>query len=77
MDKVEPNLPILRPEEKVIGTAYVTEDGEIVFTRHSNTTEVVLVAAQPGVSGPWAVRVRPAESARPPRAAPRQAGRRL
>jgi len=60
------NLEIrdLQPGEKVIGHAYVTEDGEIVFTPHTRAREVVLVEAGPGSSGPWAVRLRPALHAR-------------
>ena len=48
-----------RSGEKVIGIAYLTEDQEIIFTPHSNTTEVVLVEVQSESSGPWAVRIRP------------------
>jgi hypothetical protein len=54
-----PNIPFLRPGEKVVGIAYLTEDEEIVFAPHHDTTLVVLVEAQPGSSGPWAVRLRP------------------
>lgn len=60
MENVKPDVPVLRPEEKVIGLAYLTEDGEIVLSPHRNTTEVVLVEPQAGSSGPWAVRLRPA-----------------
>ena len=59
METLKPNVPFLRPGEKVIGIAYLTQDEEIVFNPHSNTTEVVLVEAQSGSSGPWAVRLRP------------------
>ena len=55
----EIDIPVLRPGEKVIGTAYLTHDGEIVFTPHRNAIAVALVEVQPGTSGPWAVRVRP------------------
>ena len=55
-----PDIPFLQPGEKIIGHAYVTGEGEIVFTPHSGTREVVLVEAAPGSSGPWAVRLRPA-----------------
>ena len=57
MEKLKPDIPFLRPGEKVIGIAYLTEDQEIIFTPHSNTTEVVLVQSES--SGPWAVRIRP------------------
>ncbi len=66
MEELEPNIPILQPEEKVLGIAYLTPDEEIVFTPHSNVTEVVLVEALPGATGPWAVRVRPPLSSRKP-----------
>ena len=59
MENLKPDIPFLRPGEKVIGVAYLTEDQEIVFTPHSNTTEVVLVEVQSESSGPWAVRIRP------------------
>jgi hypothetical protein len=55
------DIPILQPGEKIIGHAYVTEEGEIVFTPpHSGAKEVVLIEARAGSSGPWAVRLRPA-----------------
>ncbi len=53
------DIPELQPDEKVIGPAYLTPDGEIVFAHAPGVVEVVLVEPQPGVSGPWAVRVRP------------------
>ena len=59
MEKLKPNIPLLRPGEKVIGIAYLTQDDEIVFTPHTDTTEVVLIEASRGSSGPWAVRLRP------------------
>ena len=68
MEELKPNIPFLRPGEKVLGVAYLTQDEEIVFTPHRNTTEVVLVEAEPGASGPWAVRLRP------PKAVARGAG---
>jgi hypothetical protein len=52
-------IPFLRPDERVIGQAYLTQDQEIVFAPHSGAIEVVLVAPEPGYSGPWAVRLRP------------------
>jgi hypothetical protein len=61
MEIVDLDIPFLLPEEKVIGIAYLTHDGEVVFTSHANAMEVVLVEPQPGSSGPWAVRRRPAE----------------
>ena len=64
MEDAKLEIRILEPGEKVIGHAYVTEDGEIVFTPHTGTREVVLVEAAAGASGPWAVRLRPAPSAR-------------
>ncbi len=68
MEEPKPNIPFLRPGEKVLGVAYLTQDEEILYTPHSNTTEVVLVEAEPGASGPWAVRLRP------PRVAVKAAG---
>ena len=65
MEEKELNIPLLQPGEKVIRSAYLTPDGEIVFTSHMDTIEVVLVEAPPESSGPWAVRLRPA-LARPP-----------
>jgi hypothetical protein len=59
MDETKLRLSFLGPEEKVVGYAYLTADGEIVFAPHSGATEVVLVEAQSGVIGPWAVRLRP------------------
>ena len=59
MEDARFDIPFLDPEEKVVGYAYLTPDGEIVFTPHSGATEVVLVAAQAGAKGPWAVRLRP------------------
>jgi hypothetical protein len=35
--------PLLQPGEKVIGTAYLTEDGEIVFSPHADAIGVVLI----------------------------------
>ena len=54
-----PAIPVLQPGEKVIGSAYLTEDGEIVFTSHRNSIEVALVEPKKGSSGPWAVRLKP------------------
>jgi hypothetical protein len=59
MEETKLDLPLLRPGEKIIGHAYITEDAEIVFTPHTGTREVVLVEALPGSSGPWAVRLQP------------------
>lgn len=59
MDETHGNIPFLRPEERVIGQAYLTEDQEIVFTPQSGAIEVLLVAVATGSSGPWAVRLRP------------------
>jgi hypothetical protein len=64
MEETRLDLPVLQPGEKIIGHAYVTEDGEIVFTPHTGAREVVLVEALPGSSGPWAVRLRPDRRAR-------------
>ena len=64
MEEIKLDIPILQPGEKIIGHAYVTEEGEIVFTPHSGAREVVLVEARAGSSGPWAVRLRPALRAR-------------
>jgi hypothetical protein len=60
MEDTKLDIPILQPGEKIIGHAYVTEDGEIVFTPHSGAKEVVLVEARAGSSGPWAVRLQSA-----------------
>jgi len=60
MEESKLDIPILQPGEKIIGHAYVTDEGEIVFTPHSGTREVVLVEARAGSSGPWAVRLQPA-----------------
>jgi len=57
-------IPVLQPDEKVIGSAYLTQDGEIVLTYCPDSLEVVLVDPQAGSSGPWAVRLRPAERPR-------------
>ena len=59
MEEKELNIPVLQPGEKVIRSAYLTLDGEIVFTSHGDVIEVVLVEAPPGSTGPWAVRLRP------------------
>jgi len=64
MEATNLDIPVLQPGEKIIGHAYVTEDGEIVFTPHTGAREVVLVEAPAGSSGPWAVRLRPALRAR-------------
>ena len=64
MEESKLDIPILQPGEKIIGHAYVTDEGEIVFTPHSGTREVVLVEARAGSSGPWAVRFQPALRAR-------------
>ena len=56
------DIRILQPGEKIVGIAYLTADGEIVFSRHPDMIEVVLVEAQPGSTGPWAVRRRAASS---------------
>jgi hypothetical protein len=59
MEQITAHIPFLRPDERIIGQAYLTGDEEIVFTPHSGTIEVVLVAPESGISGPWAVRIRP------------------
>jgi len=59
MEEDKFDIPILQPGEKVIGHAYVTEEGEIVFSPHSGAREVVLVEARSGSSGAWAVRLQP------------------
>ncbi len=63
MEKLELNIPVLQPGEKVLGIAYLTPDEEILFKPHHDATEVVLVEAQPGSTGPWAVRLKPPERA--------------
>jgi hypothetical protein len=64
MEETKVDIPILQPGEKIIGHAYVTEEGEIVFAPRSGARDVVLVEAQAGSSGPWAVRLQPAVPAR-------------
>jgi hypothetical protein len=59
MEQLTAHIPLLRPEERIIGRAYLTEDEEIVFTPHTRAIEVVLVAPESGAAGAWAVRVRP------------------
>ena len=54
-----PAIPMLQPGEKVIGSAYLTQEGEIVFTDHRDSIEVALIEPKEGSSGPWAVRLRP------------------
>jgi hypothetical protein len=56
-------IPVLQAEEKVIGSAYLTQDGEIVFEYCPDSLEVALVEPPEGSSGPWAVRLRPAQRA--------------
>jgi hypothetical protein len=60
LEQTKVDIPILQPGEKIIGHAYVTEEGEIVFAPRGSTRDVVLVEAQAGSSGPWAVRLQPA-----------------
>ena len=60
MEETKLDIPILQPGERIIDHAYVTEEGEIVFTPHSGAREVVLVEARAGSSGPSAVRLQPA-----------------
>jgi hypothetical protein len=59
MEEARLNIPFLCSDEKVVGHAYLTADGEIVFAPHSGAIEVVLIKAQAGTKGPWAVRLRP------------------
>ena len=54
-----PTIPVLQPGERIVGSAYLTQDGEIVFTSHRDSIAVVLVGPKAGSSGPWAVRLRP------------------
>ncbi len=58
MEEAKLDIPILEPGEKVVGTAYITEDDEIIFEPHPGASEVVLVEPAPECSGPWAVRRR-------------------
>ncbi len=62
MQESKLDIPVLKPDEKVIGVAYLTEDDEIVFAPHPGATEVVLVEPQAESSGPWAVRRRSSKS---------------
>jgi hypothetical protein len=57
MEQPKPDVPFLQEGEKIVGHAYLTEDGEIVFTPHSRAIEVLLVEPHAGASGPWAVRL--------------------
>jgi hypothetical protein len=59
MEEAKFDIPILQPGEKIIGHAYVTEEGEVVFSPHSGAREVVLVEARAGSSGAWGVRLQP------------------
>ena len=59
METTELEIPLLQPGEKVIGTAYLTQDGEIVFSPHADAVNVVLIEPPAGSSGPWAIRRRP------------------
>jgi len=59
MEETKLEIPLLQSGEKVIGAAFLTQDGEVIFTSHPDAIEVVLVQPQPGCSGPWAVRRRP------------------
>ena len=59
MESAEIEIAPLQPGEKVIGSAYITQDGEIVFSPHAGAIEVMLVEPQAGSSGPWAIRRRP------------------
>ena len=52
-------IETLRPGEQVIGLAYLTDDGEIVFSPHAGAVEVVLVEPPEGSHGPWVIRRRP------------------
>lgn len=60
MEGTEIEVAILQPGEKVIGSAYLTPDGEIVFSPHAGAIEVVLVEPPANHYGPWAIRRRPA-----------------
>ena len=64
MEEITLDIPALQPGEKIIGHAYVTDDGEIVFTPHTGAREVVLVEVPAGSSGPWAVGLPPVFRAR-------------
>ena len=59
MEAAELEILPLQPGEKVIGTAYLTQDGEIVFSPHADAVGVVLIEPPAGSSGPWAIRRRP------------------
>jgi len=59
MEQAEIEIALLQPGEKIIGSAYLTRDGEIVFSPHAGALDVVLVEPPPGSSGPWAIRRRP------------------
>jgi hypothetical protein len=52
-------VALLQPGEKVLGSAYLTQDGEIVFSPHAGAIEVVLIEPESDSSGPWAIRRRP------------------
>jgi len=59
-ETARPEIPVLQAGERVVGTAFLTQDGEIVFTDHRDSIEVVLVEPKEGSQGAWAVRLRPA-----------------
>jgi len=40
-------IPILQPGAKVVGSAYLTQEGEIVFSPHKDAAEFVLVEPHP------------------------------
>jgi hypothetical protein len=50
--RITAHIPFLRPDVRIIGQAYLTDDEEIVFTPHRGTIEVDLVAPESGTSGP-------------------------
>ena len=59
MEATELEIPLLQPGEKVIGIAYLSQDGEIVFSPHADAVGIVLTEPPGGSSGPWAIRRRP------------------
>ena len=52
-------VALLQPGEKVLGSAYLTRHGEIVFSPHAGALEVVPIEPESDSSGPWAIGRRP------------------
>jgi len=59
MEATKIEVALLQPGENVIGSAYLTQEGEIVFSPHPDAIDVVLIEPPAGSSGPWVIRRRP------------------